>query len=140
MGLSFCMLKLKLLQILRIWIEFSAIGCMSQRHHPNPLEHRRVLRLAREYRRHGYDVTVYPEAEALPSALAKYPFDLIAKADDRVIAVEVRTRENLTLNGLEDLRRMTEKVNQVPGWDFELVVTNPRPRVSQHHDTPGGDA
>jgi hypothetical protein len=102
---------------------------MSQRHHPNPLEHRRILRLAREYRRHGYDVTVYPESEQLPSALAKYPFDLIAKTDDRVIAVEVRTRENLTLNGLEDLRRMTEKVSQIPGWDFELVVTNPRPKA-----------
>jgi Holliday junction resolvase len=101
---------------------------MSQRHHPNHREHRRVLSLAREYRRHGYDVTIYPGAEELPSALATCPFDLIAKGDSTVIAVEVRTRENLTLNGAEDLRRMTEQVKQLPGWDFELVVTNPRPK------------
>jgi hypothetical protein len=99
---------------------------MSQRRHFNSREHRRVLSLAREYRQHGYDVTVYPQAEQLPAALAQCPFDLIARGVERVVAVEVRTRENLTLNGMEDLRRMTEKVNQVPGWDFELVVTNPR--------------
>jgi hypothetical protein len=100
---------------------------MSYREHQSPLEHRRVLRLAREYRNEGYEVTVYPTDADLPPALSKCPLDLIAKGNDKVIAVEVRTKESLTLNGSEDLRRMAEKVKQLPGWMFELVVTNPRP-------------
>ena len=102
---------------------------MSHRERQTPLERQRVMSLVREYRRHGYDVTVYPGADDLPPALAKCPFALIAHKGgeaERVIAVEVRTRDRLTLNGSEDLRRMAEKVNQFPGWDFELVVTNPR--------------
>jgi hypothetical protein len=104
---------------------------MSYRKHQSTLEHRRVLSLAREYRSEGYDVTVYPEAEDLPEALSKCPLDLIARGENRVIAVEVRTRESLTLNGFEDLRRMAETIKQLPGWIFELVVTNPRkPKAS----------
>lgn len=101
---------------------------MSYQAHRSPLEHRRVLRLAREYRKDGYDVTVYPQADDLPEALAQCPLDLVAKGPDQVIAVEVRTRDHLTLNGFEDLRRMTDQVEQLPGWTFELVVTNPRSR------------
>jgi hypothetical protein len=86
--------------------------------------------LAREYRQQGYQVTVYPAPEDLPSTLAKCPFDLIAQREGNVVAVEVRTRETLTLNGSQDLRRMAELVQQVPGWDLELVVTNPRLKAS----------
>lgn len=99
---------------------------MSYRNHQSSLEHRRVLTLAREYRNEGYDVTVYPQAAELPEPLSTCPLDLIAKGADKVIAIEVRTRESLTLNGFEDLRRMTEKIKEIPGWIFELVVTNPR--------------
>lgn len=99
---------------------------MSYRKHQSPLEHRRVLRLARQYRNEGYDVTVYPAAADLPEPLSQCPVDLIARGEDGVIAVEVRTRETLTLNGFEDLRRMAETIKQIPGWMFELVITNPR--------------
>ncbi|MGD1861907.1 MAG: hypothetical protein ACFB0E_18285 [Leptolyngbyaceae cyanobacterium] len=99
---------------------------MSHHNQQSSLEHRRVLKLAREYRHEGYEVTVYPGATELPEALSKCPLDLIAKGTDEVIAVEVRTRESLTLNGFEDLRRIAEKVRELPGWMFELVVTNPR--------------
>ena len=105
---------------------------MSYRNHPSSLEHRRVMRLAREYRHEGYDVTVYPQAAELPESLAKTPLDLIAKSADQVIAIEVRTRESLTLNGFEDLRRIAEKIKAIPGWIFELVVTNPRQPKSEN--------
>lgn len=99
---------------------------MSCYKHHSQLEHRRVLNLAREYRREGYDVTVYPGGEDLPDSLSHCSLDLIARGQDQVIAVEVRTRETLTLNGLEDLRRIADAIRPVPGWMFELVVTNPR--------------
>lgn len=108
---------------------------MNHRTHQSTLEHRRILKLAREYRKEGYDVTVYPEAEELPDTLSKYPLDLIAKGDDQIIAVEVRTRESLTLNGSQDLRRMAETITELPGWMFELVVTNPRKSKKADPDT-----
>jgi len=102
---------------------------MSYAKQQSQLEHKRLLRLAREYRQKGYTVKMRPSAEDLPEPLAKCPFDLIAAGDGKTIAVEVRTRENLTLNGSEDLRRMTDLVDQQPDWEFELVVTNPRKRA-----------
>ncbi|MBW4659317.1 MAG: hypothetical protein KME15_11630 [Drouetiella hepatica Uher 2000/2452] len=96
----------------------------------NPLEHQRLLRIAREYRQQGYAVTLYPSSEELPAALANCALDLIATSAAKTVVVEVRTRENLTLNGAEDLRTLTKQVQQVPGWEFELVVTNPRKQAS----------
>ncbi|MEM1308919.1 MAG: hypothetical protein AAF892_16555 [Cyanobacteria bacterium P01_D01_bin.71] len=91
-----------------------------------PLEHRRLLRLAREYDRAGYDVLVYPTDEALPESLQGCSVGLIAKGGDDTIVADVRSRDSLTLNGPADLRRLTEKVNAIPGWEFNLIVTNPR--------------
>lgn len=106
---------------------------MSGQKYQSSLEHRRVLTLAREYRREGYEVTVYPDSDELPAALSRCSLDLIARGQGTVIAIEVRTRESLTLNGFQDLRRMTETIKQIPGWMFELVVTNPR---QSPHATP----
>ena len=103
---------------------------MSHSNYQPPLEHRRLLTLAREYRQKGYVVTVNPAPADLPSALAKCQFDLIAEAPGRTIVVEVRSRDTLTLNGAEDLRRLTRLVEALPGWELELVVTNPRKRAS----------
>jgi hypothetical protein len=92
----------------------------------NSVEYRRLLRAARDYRKQGYNVILHPDARDLPEPLSGCPLDMIAEGKDDVIAVEVRSRPSLTLNGSEDLRRMTELVNQIPGWKFELIVTNPR--------------
>ncbi|MDX2213155.1 MAG: hypothetical protein SFY66_07685 [Oculatellaceae cyanobacterium bins.114] len=94
----------------------------------NLLEHRRLLRLAREYRQRGYDVILHPLPEQLPPSLASCSLDLVARNGSKVVAAEVRTKENLTLNGSEDLRRISESVQKLPGWEFELVITNPRRR------------
>ncbi|KAM3102724.1 hypothetical protein ACKFKF_03155 [Phormidesmis sp. 146-12] len=103
---------------------------MNHSNNPTPLEHRRLLTLAKEYREQGYAVIVNPSPEDLPPALAKCRFDLIAKTSSKTIVVEVRNRDTLTLNGAEDLRRMTKLVEEIPNWELELVVTNPRRRAS----------
>lgn len=91
-----------------------------------PLEHRRLLRLAREYDRAGYEVLLYPDDASLPAPLQGCLLGLVAKGPDETIVADVRSRPNLTLNGAADLRRLAEKVNALPGWQFNLVVTNPR--------------
>jgi len=105
---------------------------MNSRPFETPLEHRRLLRLAREYDRAGYQVLLYPQDEALPDVLKGCAIALIAKGEDETIVADVRSRPNLTLNGSADLRRLVEKVESIPGWQFNLVVTNPRqPRHSE---------
>jgi len=99
---------------------------MKSRPFETQLEHRRLLRLAREYDRAGYDVMVYPEDAVLPESLQGCAVGLLARGADETIVADVRSRPNLTLNGSADLRRLAEKVNAIPGWQFNLVVTNPR--------------
>jgi hypothetical protein len=106
------------------------MSTMSHSDHQAPNEYRRLLRLAHEYRQKGYTVVIHPSPSDLPPAFAKCPFDMVAEGEGRKIAIEVRTKENLKLNGSEDLRRMTTLIEQQPGWEFELVVTNPRRKAS----------
>ncbi|WP_421656463.1 hypothetical protein [Leptothermofonsia sp. ETS-13] len=95
------------------------------------LERQRLRRLAREYQEKGYSVILHPSASELPAVLADCSIDLIAKSEDATVVVEVRTRDSLTLNGSEDLHRMTALIQQLPGWEFELVVTNHRKEASE---------
>jgi len=90
------------------------------------LAKQRLHRLAREYRQQGYQVTLHPQSSALPPALAGCDLDLVAIRGSEAIVAEVRTQETLTLGGPSDLARISQQVQQVPGWKFELVVTNPR--------------
>ncbi|MEO1388743.1 MAG: hypothetical protein AAFV85_15505 [Cyanobacteria bacterium J06634_6] len=89
------------------------------------LEHQRVVRLAREYRRDGYQVIVYPTAQDVPPTLADCALSLVAKHTEGTVAVAVRTRATLTQRGDRDLCRISERVQDLPDWEFELVVTNP---------------
>jgi hypothetical protein len=99
---------------------------MKGRHFETPLERRRLLRLAREYRRAGYEVMLYPQPESLPEVLQGCSIALVAKGNDETVVADVRSRPNLTQNGPADLRRLTENVESIPGWRFSLIVTNPR--------------
>jgi hypothetical protein len=94
------------------------------------LEHQRLLKAAREYRQRGYSVTLKPAPTELPKGMEGCHFDLIAQRDNKTLAVAVRTKERLTLNGPDDLRRMTKILSDFPGWELELIVTNPRQKVS----------
>ncbi|NJK58978.1 MAG: hypothetical protein HC918_00060 [Oscillatoriales cyanobacterium SM2_1_8] len=96
---------------------------MSYRHHKGLTELRLLSRLAHWLRQRGYEVVMQPAAKALPPE-AGYPFDLVAAKGDRHLAVEVRHRERLGLNGQEDLRAMAQAIAQVPHWRFDLVVTD----------------
>ncbi|MGQ9865008.1 MAG: hypothetical protein ACUVSQ_01790 [Pseudanabaenaceae cyanobacterium] len=95
---------------------------MSYRQHKGLTELRLLARLAQRLRQQGYEVILQPEATALPAA-ADYPFDLVAAKGDRHLALEVRHRERLHLNGREDLRAMAQAIAQVPDWRLDLVIT-----------------
>ncbi len=85
---------------------------------------RRVQELAREYQDRGYQVTVEPEARELPEPLARFRPDLVARKADDLVVVEVKARESLPDNKLQEL---AEVVRGQPGWRFELILLKPEP-------------
>ena len=90
------------------------------------LEHQQTLELAREYREKGYCVTLYPTAAEMPPVLADCALSLIAKCEEKTIAVAVRTKETLTETGEKNLCRISDRIEKLPNWDFELAVANSR--------------
>ncbi len=110
----------------QFWLNQQPLGAFLKVVITHYLEPQRVLKLAREYRRDGYQVTLYPTPNELPSGLASCSLDLVATKDRQAIAAKVRTRRTLTSNGSEDLRHISQSGCNLPGWEFELVVTNAR--------------
>jgi REase_AHJR-like len=96
----------------------------------NRLEHKRVLKLAREYREQGYSVCIYPSSDELPAKLVDCSLDLIAQNGSKVVATNVRSRESLSSNGSLSLIKISEIIQEIPGWEFELVVTNTRKKIA----------
>ncbi len=89
-------------------------------------ERARIESLAREYGEKGYDVTINPSPHELPASLRRFMPDLIVRGKDETILVEVKTRS--TLSAAKYLKPLAEAVEQIPGWRFELVITNPKGR------------
>jgi hypothetical protein len=87
-------------------------------------EERRLQELVREYRDRGYEVMVEPGPEQLPKALASFRPDLVARKADDTVVVEVKAREALPDQQLQDLARAVRKQT---GWRFELVLLKPEP-------------
>ena len=89
-------------------------------------EHQRLLEIAREYRRQGYNVTLAPTREQLPDFLVPFPVDMIAHHPQENVVVEVRSQESLAQ--APELDAIAQAVQRNDHWRFELVVTNPRER------------
>lgn len=93
----------------------------------NELEHRRLLELAREYRKLGYKVTIEPQAEQLPDFIAPFMPDMIASNNVETVVFEVKSQR--TLSSSPELQDIAKAVHGRKGWRFELVVTNPRDKA-----------
>jgi uncharacterized protein YutE (UPF0331/DUF86 family) len=89
-------------------------------------ENQRLREVAREYRKRGYEVLVEPSPAQLPSFLAPFRIDLLARNDEETVVIEVRTQGSLT--SAPELDAIARVLQHRPQWRFELVVTNPRDR------------
>ncbi|MEO1297990.1 MAG: hypothetical protein AAFW75_19855 [Cyanobacteria bacterium J06636_16] len=85
-------------------------------------EHQRLVLLAEEYRRRGYQVALYPSKDLLPESLRRFFVGLIAEAGEQIILADVRIRENLTMGGEFDLSAIAEQVEALPNATYELIV------------------
>ncbi|MEO0533190.1 MAG: hypothetical protein AAF215_04915 [Cyanobacteria bacterium P01_A01_bin.123] len=93
--------------------------------HKTKSEHERLVYLAEEYEKKGYQVNLYPTDANLPESLRGFVVGLVAEAKGELVVADVRNREHLTRNGAEDLRALARKLEMLPNSRFDLVVFNP---------------
>ncbi|MFB0506541.1 MAG: hypothetical protein ACETWT_07405 [Thermodesulfobacteriota bacterium] len=56
----------------------------------------RIEAVAREYRKKGYDVTIEPSSHELPSFLQGFRPDIIARGENEIVIIEVKTQSTLS--------------------------------------------
>ena len=81
---------------------------------PTGTEYLLAAEVAEEYRRKGYEVAREVALDFLPGFHA----DLIARKDDEVRVIEVKTRSSLAAN--PQIGEMARIVDEKRGWTFEL--------------------
>jgi len=77
-------------------------------------------KIARKYRRLGYEVIRNPSSDALPGFMQGITPDMIARSDADNVVIEVK--ESKSLKGANELVSIADKVSDQSGWRFELVV------------------
>ena len=91
------------------------------------LEHRRLLEIAREYEGKGYRVELEPLS--FSPAFGEVRPDLVAISEEDSVVVEVVSKPSM--KNRERLERLAKAVETMPGWRFELVVTNPKGQTAE---------
>jgi uncharacterized protein YutE (UPF0331/DUF86 family) len=76
-----------------------------------------------EFRKEGYVVITHPGKDHLPQSLRDLSIDLLARRGKQVIAVQVKSRDEL--HDLRDYQQLAERLKVEPGWEPELVVFPP---------------
>jgi uncharacterized protein YutE (UPF0331/DUF86 family) len=90
-------------------------------------EKQRIEEIAQEYQNKGYKVTVRPGSDELPDFLQGYEPDILAQGPAEAVIVEVKSR--LSLAQSQYLRDLARRIEQNPGWRFEIAVINSQEEV-----------
>lgn len=97
---------------------------MSTPSHVAVMERRLEEQVAQQLIAEGYDVVVEPGADLLPSDIARFRPDILARRGDEVVVVEVKARGAGTAGG-DEVEALARAVGSHPNWRFELVVLSP---------------
>ena len=87
-------------------------------------ERTRLLEVANEYKKKGYEVTIEPSISQRPEFLYGFQPDLIVISVNDKVIVEVKTTSSL--QQMEYLKSLAQKVEEQKEWRLEFVLTNPR--------------
>ena len=89
-------------------------------------EAKKIRELARDYESKGFSVSILPRGTAVPVFLRKmnYTADLIVKSEKESYVIEVSSSD--TADRLREISKVVGAIEKKPGWDFILVMTNPR--------------
>jgi hypothetical protein len=94
-------------------------------------EEDKIKELARQYTAKGYRVVMEPSRSELPEFMRSLGYlpDLIAYGEKGNLVVEVKTSQ--TVSSAQGFSRFIDLVGQQEGWDFVLVMTNPKSRPTR---------
>jgi len=89
-------------------------------------EEAKLKELVREYSQRGYRVVSEPAGSDLPGFLRPHDWrpDIIAYSEQENLVIEVRSRK--TMADAKRFARIADVIRAQEGWDFVLVVTNPK--------------
>ncbi|NER15124.1 hypothetical protein GWK08_16840 [Leptobacterium flavescens] len=104
---------------------------MMQKDYYIELEEKKVRELANEYKKKGYLVYTYPSKENVPPFLDDYKPDLIAISENEKLIIEVKSKSSIKSS--DKLTNYIELINRQKEWKFELVLTNPKKKISNEH-------
>lgn len=92
-------------------------------------EIKKLHELIRKYKSQGYEIYAdYLDFER-PRNIREFVPDLIVKKGDQEIIIEIASDESLP-NLEEKLRQLSEYAADRRGTRFDLIITNPRPKIS----------
>lgn len=80
------------------------------------LERKFIARTAAKYRSRGYEVEENCELDFLPG----FHVDLVARKDDEVRVIEVKSRTSLAAT--PELNELAEILYSKPGWSYDLLL------------------
>ena len=94
-------------------------------------EEDKIKELARQYTAKGYRVVMEPSKNDLPEFMRSlgYDPDLIVYGEKENLVVEVKTSQ--TISSARNFSRFVDLIRQQEGWDFVLVMTNPKSRPTR---------
>lgn len=86
---------------------------------PRDPEYAKLVAVARQYRREGYQVTVPSRGGSLPAFLDGMAPDLVAEREDDKVVVEIKRADQVA--GSNDLVTLAERIEGQSGWRFEFI-------------------
>ncbi len=87
------------------------------------LERKFIARTAAKYRSRGYEVEENCELDFLPG----FHVDLVARKDDEVRVIEVKSRTSLAAT--PELNELAEILYSKPGWSYDLLLVGEPERL-----------
>jgi hypothetical protein len=99
-------------------------------------ESRKLNEVASAYSAEGYEVLVEPAAGRLPVWLRGFRPDLIARRDDDCVVVEIKSARSVKAD--DNVRRLTDAIEEHPDWRFELVMIRPSGKGAGATSVPAG--
>ena len=86
------------------------------------LESKRAREIADEWRSRGYEVTIHPKRDQLPSFMKGFSPDLLMRKGDESVVVEIKSRPTMEREGRPS--GLAGVVRDRPGWNYWLVPVN----------------
>lgn len=89
-------------------------------------EEEKIRELVREYSAKGYRVVLQPGTSKLPKFMKSFNYlpDLIVYGKNEKLVIEVRSSS--TISDAERFSHIADSIRNQKGWDFVLVMTNPK--------------